>query len=69
MNPLIQLKTSAVLLSTLALLYFAAFPTSPSRCLHRPPGAIPTSPLLREITRFRLSPWALGTQQLYVFVV
>src|SRR5260370_444437 len=34
---------------------------------HRPPGAIPTSPLLRGTTPFRLSPWALGTQQLVRF--
>src|SRR5260370_33011622 len=33
----------------------------------RPPGAIPTSPLLRGTTPFRLSPWALGTQQLVRF--
>src|SRR5947209_7238530 len=33
----------------------------------RPPGAIPTSPLLPGITPFRLSPWALGTQQLVRF--
>src|SRR5260370_5079304 len=33
----------------------------------RPPGAIPTSPLLRGPTPFRLSPWALGTQQLVRF--
>src|SRR5260370_7252632 len=33
----------------------------------RPPGAIPTSPLLRETTPFRLSPWASGTQQLVRF--
>ena len=32
-----------------------------------PPGAIPTSPLLRGTTPFRLSPWALGTQQLVRF--
>jgi len=29
-----------------------------------PPGVIPTSPLLRGTTPFRLSPWALGTQHL-----
>ena len=33
----------------------------------RPPGAIPTSPPLRGTTPFRLSPWALGTQQLVRF--
>ena len=30
-------------------------------------AAIPTSPLLRETTPFRLSPWALGTQRLVSF--
>src|SRR5712672_378498 len=30
-------------------------------------GTIPTSPLLRGSTPFRLSPWALGTQQLVRF--
>src|ERR1051325_5785840 len=34
---------------------------------HHPPGAIPTSPLLRGTTPFRFSPWAWGTQQLVRF--
>ena len=37
------------------------------RIVPPPPGAIPTSPLLRGTTPFRLSPWALGTQQLVSF--
>src|SRR6476659_5923904 len=32
-----------------------------------PPGAIPTSPLLRGTTPFTLSLWALGTQHLVRF--
>src|SRR6266404_2774187 len=37
------------------------------RLAHHRMGAIPTSPLLRGTTPFRLSPWALGTQQLARF--
>ena len=62
MKPLIQFKQTPILLSMLAFLYFGLLPKvqaiNPS-----PPGAIPTSPLLRGTTPFRLSPWALGTQQ------
>ena len=69
-QPLIKTRSKIMKIFTLFVAFtLVCFALSPSAqgVVPPPPGAIPTSPLLRGTTPFRLSPWALGTQQLVRF--
>src|SRR5882724_11879157 len=68
MKSSIQCKKGIPLIHIIvALACFGLLPRAQAVSPPPPRGAIPTSPLLRGTTPFRLSPWALGTQQLVRF--